>query len=1284
MGKQPHNNISLNTGHRLSARVFRFAAVVVVSLILIQPLAAFAEETTTTIDDTTTQNPAQQEVTSGTVGTTVDPVTHSTYSAVDPTQTNTGSATPPDTSSNTPAPDPSANPPVNTEPAPDTGTPPLGDPAPDAQATPPADETTPPPSDTTTTTSEVKIINTNNLDVKTVSDTTADTGTNSINTKGDVKNANLVTGDVNVFANVLTVANINLVNSQIVEMNDNFNKLAANLYLNQPELSSGERTQDLVSPLCSGDGVACQSITTFKLSNTNTANVENDVSLTGNTGGNNVNAKGDIKDSSITTGNVNAVINVLNIVNVNAVNSRWTIVTLNVFGDWQGDLVMPSEMYFSDATSIGNSANTDISEVQKVILNIDNNNTSTIDNNVTVNTDTGNNAFQTQPDAHGNEGDIKDTSTVTGNNDARSKTQNVTNISVYNSKWFLGLINVLGDWSGHVYSLPDSVAVQYQPTGFTFVSSSDPAAMQQLEQALQPDVPATTSTTSSDTLCQSGCDTTTTANDTEQTVDIANSNTAAITNNVTVDATTGQNTIQANGDIKRDTIKTGTATALVNILNFANANLVNADLHVGLVNVFGKWQGNVVFGYPDLAVTQTSPQTEVSGSADAPLNVQLVFSNQAPASIAGTKLEWKYNPNLFTVDTLQSAYSHTETNAGDIVFTLGKVSPNQTGSISIQLKTKQAQAVGLHDDFFAHIFGMGLENNLTNNQSLLTLQTAAPPAPDPGSTPPDSGSGSTPPGDSGSTPTPPPPPPPPADGSGGTGDGSSSNNSSGSDTGGSNTGAGGSSTGSSDSGNSGGGNNPPGGGAGQNNTSGGIGIIPNLLRVYKSNTANGGSVPAGAQVDFTITVDNDGNNMLHSLVVYDTLRGPDNSVLNSQTYDVGDMLSRQEVSIRYSFVIAATAIPGTYTNSVYVQGLNDALQTVRSESTALSSFTVAAGTVPSHPAAAAGPAGAAAGAAATPGTPSVVKPAVTAVETKKTATQPVAPPADPIAAPVIKTPQPDGGRVLGESCINPDFTADLQSGAKGDSVKALQTFLNNNGFALAQRGAGSPGFETANFGPLLKAALTAFQKKNGIKERGVFRQETRTKVNELLNTSCQPTLPAEVPVAPPAPVVPPVLPAELNSGILVSTACVRPAFTENLQSGSRGDAVKALQIFLNNNGFIIAKSGAGSPGLESSAFGPLSKVALTAFQKQFGLTESGVFGSETREKVNSMVNISGAPFCVPTPAPAKTNFVKAPVKKPTIKTLAPKDTPPAPEPQKQSEKPKGNIFSGLGKLFGFK
>lgn len=76
------------------------------------------------------------------------------------------------------------------------------------------------------------------------------------------------------------------------------------------------------------------------------------------------------------------------------------------------------------------------------------------------------------------------------------------------------------------------------------------------------------------------------------------------------------------------------------------------------------------------------------------------------------------------------------------------------------------------------------------------------------------------------------------------------------------------------------------------------------------------------------------------------------------------------------------------------------------------------------------------------------------------------------------------------------FKANLTVGSLGSEVKALQQFLNSHGYPVAASGPGSPGNETAWFGPATKAALAAYQKAKGITPAaGYFGPLTRAAVN---------------------------------------------------------------------------------------------------------------------------------------------------------------------------------------------
>ncbi len=72
-------------------------------------------------------------------------------------------------------------------------------------------------------------------------------------------------------------------------------------------------------------------------------------------------------------------------------------------------------------------------------------------------------------------------------------------------------------------------------------------------------------------------------------------------------------------------------------------------------------------------------------------------------------------------------------------------------------------------------------------------------------------------------------------------------------------------------------------------------------------------------------------------------------------------------------------------------------------------------------------------------------------------------------------------------------------------------------------------------------------------------------------------------------------------------------FTRNLYQGLVGEDVRSLQKLLNANGFIVAVSGAGSPGSETAYFGPATLAAVIRFQVAKGITPvAGYVGPITR------------------------------------------------------------------------
>jgi multimeric flavodoxin WrbA len=251
---------------------------------------------------------------------------------------------------------------------------------------------------------------------------TATTGENIIDGAG---HGTIRTGDAYAGLNMVNVANTNFVDSRYLMVSLNaFSNVNGDIVF--PALASFFNT---LNP-----GAATQHIT-------NSADVDNDVSVTANTGNNNATTA----SSTITTGDAISTSNVFNNINTNLSGGNTLHILLRVHGEWVGDIFGATgefEALRNNSTvhiSNGSSGGTNNTAVHAT-------NTSVIRNNVNVTADTGHNEVRNAS-----------SSTIdTGDAYAAANILNVANANVIGKNWMLAIINIFGDFNGNVsFGRPD-------------------------------------------------------------------------------------------------------------------------------------------------------------------------------------------------------------------------------------------------------------------------------------------------------------------------------------------------------------------------------------------------------------------------------------------------------------------------------------------------------------------------------------------------------------------------------------------------------------------------------------------------------------------------------------------------------------------------------------------------------------------------------------------------------------------------------------------------------------
>ncbi|MBI4137227.1 hypothetical protein HY469_04150, partial [Candidatus Roizmanbacteria bacterium] len=452
----------------------------------------------------------------------------------------------------------------------------------------------------------------NNLDFE------ADSGNNTASF--NVGGSEIDTGDANVSGVLINSANqtgLDVIEYNITEdyMGDVILELPADFWTscNLCGPSGNLSAENTGNGSDSTNSASIDSTNTQTTDIENNADVVNDFTLNANSGYNDTSYN--VGDSSIDTGDANVAANLLNFVN-STVDGGVAFV-VNIFGDLIGDIIFPDLASGSGSTggiTASNTGNGYTSTNNADILlnnesNTNINNLATIDNNLIIDAETGENSTS------GNTGGSN--SIDTGDVFVNAEVLNVANINSLGAGeplWLL-LVNNMGTWTGQIVGAL---------TGQNY-TGSEGLVFYMDENG---EVLAQNSGNGSGSTNNASIDQTNTQN---TTID----NTANLVNNVNINANTGNNHANNNtGGVSE--IKTGDVNVAASIINFVNTNLIGRKLMVGIVNVFGSWKGDAVPPGQDPQASKSSSQSSAQGGPTVNLALSGGSLNTSSSPQGGT------------------------------------------------------------------------------------------------------------------------------------------------------------------------------------------------------------------------------------------------------------------------------------------------------------------------------------------------------------------------------------------------------------------------------------------------------------------------------------------------------------------------------------------------------------------------------------------------------------------------------------------------------------------------
>lgn len=519
-----------------------------------------------------------------------------------------------------------------------------------------------------TNTLETTIENTNNADIDKTVDATNNTGenilTDNIALNGGTNS--ITTGDAETIQNISTVVNTNVVaQSAAVVIKDVFEDSNEDINLSTiaPCFAPGTViTPDAFNIENTGNNVKLVDTQTnnseLVIRNTNNADIQNDITLTSNTGNNS--AINNISSgTSVNTGDAYSALNLFTMANTNLVGNCYFYGVINLFGSQHGDIILPYEldvlhnsftplMFGSNVTNTGDNTEVNNATTTQNETIIKNTNNASVNESVTSTNTTGDNSMIDTINFN-TIGSI-----VTGDAHSNHNVIDIINSNFVANNFFILLINRYGTWNGQVIGLDSSYMLVPQ--------AGSPTA---------PNLYSTLITNTGDSLQSS-------ANQSNNsTVVVENTNNLTLDNNINLLSNTGGN----EAGRFNASINTGDAQTKANIVTMGNTNITGDNWFFAVINIFDDFIGNIIFPRPELAVSKMVDQS--SHNAGDNFTYTIAYGNFGNT----------FTDNVKIVDSLPAQLTLLGTSAGatvvgnTVTWNVGRLEPGQTGAVSVMVKT---------------------------------------------------------------------------------------------------------------------------------------------------------------------------------------------------------------------------------------------------------------------------------------------------------------------------------------------------------------------------------------------------------------------------------------------------------------------------------------------------------------------------------------------------------------------------------------------------------------------